>query len=62
MDDTPHEAETLTEWLEILAESDTDLVAGRIVSGDIVMHDLRDGLARLEAKAAKLACKDAAGR
>ena len=40
------------EWLEALAESDADLAAGRIVSGEVVLRDLKDSLARLEAKAA----------
>ncbi len=38
-------------WLEALAESEADLAAGRIVAGDDVMRDLRDSLARLDAKA-----------
>ena len=40
------------DWLEALAESDADLAAGRIVSADAVLRDLKDSLARLEAKAA----------
>jgi hypothetical protein len=39
-------------WLEILAESEADLAAGRVVPGDMVMRKLRESLARLEAKAA----------
>lgn len=38
-------------WLEILEESDADLAAGRTVSSDVVMRDLKDSLDRLEAKA-----------
>jgi hypothetical protein len=41
-----------TDWLEALAESDADLAAGRIVPGEVVLRDLKDSLARLEAKAA----------
>ncbi len=41
-----------TEWLEALAESDADVAAGRIVRGEVVLRDLKDSLARLEAKAA----------
>jgi hypothetical protein len=52
MDDTPHRTEAPADWLEVLAESDADLAAGRIVPGDVVMRDLRESLARLEAKAA----------
>jgi hypothetical protein len=52
MDDTPTSSVAPADWLEVLAESDADLAAGRIVPGDVVMRDLRDGLARLEAKAA----------
>jgi hypothetical protein len=52
MDDTPTPSIAPAGWLEVLAESDADLAAGRIVPGDVVMRDLRDSLARLEAKAA----------
>lgn len=38
------------DWLEALAESDADLAAGRIVPGEVVLRDLKDSLARLEAK------------
>jgi hypothetical protein len=63
MDDTVHHAEARAGWLEVLAESDADLAAGRVVAGDVVMRDLHDCLARLEAKAAaKPAREDAAGR
>ncbi len=50
MDDNPNT--TPVGWLEVLAESDADLAAGRIVSGDVVLRELKDSLARLEAKAA----------
>ena len=36
-------------WLEAIAEGETDLDAGRIVPGDLIMRELRDSLARLEA-------------
>jgi hypothetical protein len=39
-------------WLEALGESEADLVAGRVVPGEVVMQELRDCLARLEAKPA----------
>jgi hypothetical protein len=52
MDNPPTPAVAPAGWLEALAESDADLAAGRIVPGDVVMRDLRDGLARVEAKAA----------
>jgi DNA recombination-dependent growth factor C len=59
MDDTPTPAIAPAGRLEALAESDADLAAGRIVPGDVVMRELRDSLARLEAKkAAKPARKD----
>ena len=38
------------EWAEVLAESEADLAAGHIVSGDIVRQELRDSIAALEAK------------
>jgi hypothetical protein len=64
MDDTPTRDIAPAGWLEALAESDADLAAGRIISGDVVMRDLKDSLARLEAKAAakKLARKDSRRR
>ena len=52
MNDTPTPATAPAEWLDALAESEADLAAGRIVPGHAVMRDLRDGLARLEVKAA----------
>jgi hypothetical protein len=51
MDDHPTPVIAPAGWLDILAESEADLAAGRIVSGEEVMRDLRDSLARLEAKA-----------
>lgn len=52
MDDNPTHAPVPAGWLEALAESEEDLAAGRIIPGDVVMRDLRESLARLEAKAA----------
>jgi hypothetical protein len=52
MGDIPTPAIAPAEWLEVLAESEADLAAGRIVPGDVVMRELRDSLARLEAKTA----------
>ena len=37
-------------WLEILAESDADIDAGRIVPGEVVRQDLLDSLARMRAE------------
>jgi hypothetical protein len=51
-DNPPTPALVPVGWLEALAESEEDLAAGRIVPGDMVMRDLRESLARLEAKAA----------
>ncbi len=52
MDDTPSPAIAPPGWLEALAESEADLCAGRIVPGETVLRDLRESLARLEAKQA----------
>lgn len=61
MDDSPIAAPA--DWLEALAESDADLAAGRIVPGEVVLRDLQDSLARLEAKAAaRKARKDSRSR
>ena len=40
MDDTPTPPIAHADWLEALAESDADLAAGRIVSGEAVLRDL----------------------
>jgi hypothetical protein len=40
------------EWLDIITESEADVAARRVVPGEEVMRDLREGLARLEAKRA----------
>jgi len=37
-------------WQEILEESEAELAAGQIISGEQVMRDLKDALARLESK------------
>jgi hypothetical protein len=52
MDDTvtPDLAPAL--WLDALAESGADIGVGRIVPGEVVMRDLRESLARLEAQTA----------
>ncbi len=52
MDDTPTPAIAPAEWLEVLAESDADIAAGRIIPGEVVRQMLRDSVARLEAEAA----------
>ena len=52
MDDTPTTAIAPAGWLEAVAESEADLTAGRIVSGEVVMRDLTESLARLEAEVA----------
>jgi len=60
MDDTPTRDIAPAGWIEALAESDADVAAGRIISADMVMRDLKDRLDRLEAKATakKIARKD----
>ena len=50
MDKTAHPSETQATWREVLAESEADLAAGRIVPGEVVLRDLRDSLTRLEAR------------
>jgi hypothetical protein len=37
-------------WAEALAESEADLMAGNIVSADIVRQELRDSIAAQEGK------------
>jgi len=37
-------------WLDILGESEAELAAGLVVSGETVMRELREAIARLEAK------------
>lgn len=52
MNDTPTPAMVPAEWLEVLAESEADIAAGRVVPGEVVRQMLRGSIARLEAKAA----------
>jgi hypothetical protein len=37
-------------WLEILEESEAELASGLVVSGEEVMRELHEAIARLEAK------------
>jgi transcriptional regulator with XRE-family HTH domain len=62
MDDIPTPPVAPEGWLEALAASDADLAAGRIVPGEVVLRDLKDSLARLEAKAADPVARRAARR
>ena len=40
----------LQDWLRDIAESEAQLAAGLIVSGETVLQELRDDIARLQAK------------
>lgn len=62
MTETTQRSATPAEWLEALAESEADLAAGRIVPGEEVMRELRESLARLEARAAGASQRKAASR
>jgi hypothetical protein len=61
MDDTPHRRHPAdweprmpsgAELLASLARSEAELAAGQIVSGDEVLHELDESIARMEAKCA----------
>lgn len=53
MDDTPARTETApTGWPEALAESEAEAEAGLFVPGEVVRQDLRDSIARMQAKRA----------
>jgi hypothetical protein len=61
MNDTPHHSHPAdwdppmpneAELLASFARSDADLAAGRIVSGDAVLRELDESIARMEAKRA----------
>ena len=52
MDRSEHKTETPAGWLEALAESEAQLAAGQIVSGEEVMRELRESIDRLEVKRA----------
>ena len=54
----PSEAELLA----VLAESEAEAEAGLFVPGEIVRRDLRDSIARLEARAAGRTAKTAIRR
>jgi predicted transcriptional regulator len=56
MDDTPHRTDAAPAgWAEILAESEAEAEAGLFVPGDEIMRELRESIARLEAKQAATA-------
>lgn len=38
------------DWLRDIAESEAQLASGQVVSGEIVVQQLRDDIARLQAK------------
>jgi hypothetical protein len=48
MDDTPNTAPA--GWVDLLAESEAELAAGQLVSGEEVMRELDECIDRLEAK------------
>jgi hypothetical protein len=50
MDDNPSPAAAPAGWLEALAESEAELDAGLTVPGDVVMRELYESIARMEAK------------
>lgn len=52
MNDTPTAAPVPAGWLEVLAESEAELAAGLTVPGDVIMRELYESIARLEAKQA----------
>ena len=63
MDDTPTRAGSApSEWLDAIAEGEADLAAGRIVSGDQVMRELRESLVRMEASDNEPRPLEASGR
>jgi predicted transcriptional regulator len=51
-DATHHSDATAAEWAAILAESEAEAEAGRFVSGDEMMRELRESIARMEGRAA----------
>jgi hypothetical protein len=52
MDDNPPSAPVPAGWLEVLAESEAELAAGLTVPGDVIMSELYESIARMEAKQA----------
>jgi hypothetical protein len=52
MDDTPTPTIAPSGWLEVLEESEATLAAGLTVPGDVIMRELYESIARLEAKKA----------
>jgi hypothetical protein len=52
MDDSPTPASVRAGWLEALVESEAELVAGLTVPGDVVMGELYESIARMDAKQA----------
>jgi hypothetical protein len=63
MSDSKPDAKAPAEWLEVLADSEADIAAGRIVDGEVVMRELYDAIARFETDgAARRKRGPAAGR
>jgi len=53
MNDTPHHSDaTAAEWAAILAESEAEAEAGLFVSGDEIMRELHESIARMEGRTA----------
>jgi len=53
MNDTANHSDvTAAEWAAILAESEAEAEAGLFVSGDDVLRELRESIARMEGSAA----------
>lgn len=53
MDDTPYRSHaTAAEWAAILAESEAEAEAGLLISGDEIMRELHQSIARMENAAA----------
>lgn len=48
MDDMPRQPPQ--EWLDAMAESEADLAAGRLVDSETVCRELRERIARMEAR------------
>jgi hypothetical protein len=53
MDDTPRHSDAIAaEWAVILAESEAEAEAGLFVSGDEIMRELHESVARMEGRTA----------
>lgn len=62
MDTTPRDNQAASAWAEILAESEAEAEAGLFVSGDDLLRELHESIARMEKRGVKATAGGNQGR